>query len=389
MTRIDLTSSQVSSQMPLPKGGRSQLRLLHRFIEQAKRILREAGEITVSLPDTIVYPALPLPHFVPSEIGDWLLRQPHLQTVYDVSYTRKKRKKKVLRFVMPCKDSKAARNAVELMSIWSIVCDLNNPSLNIPGVTTLIYPHSAGKFLPETPTTAPGPEHANSGYCSLGHKGVPSEIVIFREEEWFKVFIHESIHAWALDGGLDMSLSLQAQLAEVFPQISSPSIQEAYTEAWARIGLCAMLSNRKGLSALEWVDDCQKRLAVEQAHGMRQIQGVLGSMGLTLSDTTGKQGGLYKECTHVFSYYILASLFVLSYPAFLTWCSRSGPTLMLPPPLRASRGGGTLGQLVPSVLLPSLEEAMVLLPRYKRSTDDSMRMTAHSVELNCIASART
>lgn len=371
--------------MPLPKGGKVQLRRLHSYIERAKRILRQTGEISVSLPDTVTYPALPLPRFVPPDIADWLLQNPHMQTVYDVSYGRKK--KKGLRFVMPCKDTKAARNAVELMSVWSIVCDLNNPNLQIPGVTTLIYPHQAQKFLPETPTIAPGPEHANSGYCTLGNKGLPSEIVIFREEEWFKVFIHESIHAWALDGGIDMSLPLQSDVAEVFPRVGSPSMQEAYTEAWARIGLCAMLSDRKDRTASEWVADCQRRLAVEQVHGMRQIQGVLGSVGLTLNDMTGKQGSLYKERTNVFAYYVLASLLVLSYPSFLGWCASTGPTLMLPPPLRISRGGGALGKLVPTVLLPSLNLAVKMLSQYPPPDNGSLRMSAHAVELNCMGPA--
>ena len=39
--------------------------------------------------------------------------------------------------------------------------------------------------------------HVNTGFTTTCP--VDSEIVIFREEEWFKVFIHETFHNFALD----------------------------------------------------------------------------------------------------------------------------------------------------------------------------------------------
>ena len=51
------------------------------------------------------------------------------------------------------------------------------------------------KYLPTNDTL--GPKHVNSGYSSIG--AINGEIVIFRKEEWFKVFIHETFHSFGLD----------------------------------------------------------------------------------------------------------------------------------------------------------------------------------------------
>ena len=51
------------------------------------------------------------------------------------------------------------------------------------------------KFLPHNEEDEITKFNINSGYASINE----GTIVIFRKEEWFKVFIHESIHYFNLD----------------------------------------------------------------------------------------------------------------------------------------------------------------------------------------------
>ena len=63
--------------------------------------------------------------------------------------------------------------------------------------TVYLYLTPFKKFLPECSVTVIGPDNVNSGISYACPEN--GEIVIYRQEEWFKVFIHESFHALGLD----------------------------------------------------------------------------------------------------------------------------------------------------------------------------------------------
>ena len=63
--------------------------------------------------------------------------------------------------------------------------------------TVYLYLTPFEKFLPECSITVIGPDNINSGIAYACPEN--GEIVIYRQEEWFKVFIHESFHALGLD----------------------------------------------------------------------------------------------------------------------------------------------------------------------------------------------
>ena len=63
--------------------------------------------------------------------------------------------------------------------------------------TIYLYMTPFEKFLPECSITVIGPDNVNSGISYVCPED--GEIVIYRREEWFKVFIHETFHALGLD----------------------------------------------------------------------------------------------------------------------------------------------------------------------------------------------
>lgn len=65
-----------------------------------------------------------------------------------------------------------------------------------------------------------------------------TEVVIWRREEWQKVFYHELIHAFSIDTILTVDEHLQRELSYKFPHFNG-TIQEAYTEV-----LATLLSNK-------------------------------------------------------------------------------------------------------------------------------------------------
>ena len=78
------------------------------------------------------------------------------------------------------------------------------------------------------------PKHANTAFT---YSCVPSsKIVLFRMEEWFKVFIHESFHCFGLDFSQMNIAESNRHMSKLFPKCHSNMdfrIYETYCETWA------------------------------------------------------------------------------------------------------------------------------------------------------------
>lgn len=192
-----------------------------------------------------------------------------------------------------------------------------------------IYLTPFEKILPPNNTAVLSPEHINTAFTmSCVADG---EITIYRAEEWFKVFIHETFHAYGLDFGLNDATALRTLLAKTFPIKSDLNASEAYTETWARIINCLLYSfyslpNKQDRETfLLYSDFC---LQLERLFTIFQMNKVLAFMGLTYEDLHDSREKsvflrkqLYKENTHVFAYYVLPAIFLNDYKHFITWCS--------------------------------------------------------------------
>ena len=96
-----------------------------------------------------------------------------------------------------------------------------------------IYHTSLLKMLPSTNIEILNETHVNTAFTRTCPKD--SEIVVFRKEEWFKVFIHETFHNFGLDFS-DMELTTcNTKILSIFPVNSDVNLYEAYTEFWARL----------------------------------------------------------------------------------------------------------------------------------------------------------
>ena len=84
-------------------------------------------------------------------------------------------------------------NFVFLMTIWLHVISTYSSYECSQKLNIYIYLSSSLKQLP-TSNIILNKEHANTAFTRLC-----SEIIIYRQEEWFKVFIHETIHNFNLD----------------------------------------------------------------------------------------------------------------------------------------------------------------------------------------------
>ena len=148
---------------------------------------------------------------------------------------------------------------------------------------------SAKKFYPKSKVF--GPSNVNTGYSS-------DKIVVYRKEEWFKVFIHECFHFFHFEKVL-FEPSLTSRILELFPVDSNVNLYESYCEVWARTLNCCMISVCKPIPL-------ETLLYHEKKYAVRHMVNVLHHMDLTYDKI--QKPCHYKEETNVLAYVVLTAI---------------------------------------------------------------------------------
>ena len=200
-----------------------------------------------------------------------------------------------------------------------------------------IYPTTYKKVLPKKNINILSPENCNTAVTTGCIES--SSIIIYRKEEWFKVFIHETFHSLGLDFATMSTEPFEHQLKTIFPlKITDLRLYESYTEFWANIMNCLfgafyLLNHEESKPEKEnkFLLYSYFCIQLEQFFSLFQCVKILKFMGLKYkhlynTDNISIQcrNTLFKEKnTHIFSYYILKCIFLFYYCDFLDWCRQN------------------------------------------------------------------
>jgi hypothetical protein len=223
-----------------------------------------------------------------------------------------------------------------LMYIWLFICGENAPHRCAKTLSVYVYQTPFRKTLPSSSTAVIGADNVNTAFTFSCAKD--GDMVIFRKEEWMKVFIHETFHSYGMDFSSHDYKKLREHVSSIFPVDSEFDIAEAYTETWARIINAAFAS----YNSLKDKQDqatfllyMKFSLEMERLFALAQINKILGFMGLAYNnlhdcDETSAylRKNLYREKTNVLAYYVVTGIFMNSYYDFLRWCQTHNPSYM-------------------------------------------------------------
>ena len=216
--------------------------------------------------------------------------------------------------------------------IWLFICNHFANAMCSPSITIYVYMTNHKKKLPIIDHAVVDQINANTAFtsaCPLAS----NEIYIFREEEWFKVLIHESFHAFGLDFATMQEEDAEKQMFSIFPVMCKLRFYETYTESWAEIIHVIFVSvntypSESMIDIRKLAKIIERNIYNEQIFSMFQCTKVLQHMGLKyrqLYEMTDQAKKLrherYKEETHVFSYYVLKCIIMFHYNEFIEWCS--------------------------------------------------------------------
>jgi hypothetical protein len=195
-------------------------------------------------------------------------------------------------------------------------------------LTVYLYFTSLKKTLPKSNIDILDQIHVNTAFTTTCPKD--SEIVVFRKEEWFKVFIHETFHNFGLDFSDMNNNTAHSCILEIFKVDSQVNLYETYTEFWAEIMnalFCGFFSIQDKTNLEEFLSYSEFFINLERTYSFFQLVKTLNFMGLTYKDLYSKtkaskikRDNLYKEKSNVLAYYIMKTILMNNYQGFLIWC---------------------------------------------------------------------
>jgi hypothetical protein len=225
------------------------------------------------------------------------------------------------------------------------MCTLNvgdmsqNEEQRIPFYFTFVL-SDLDKKLHGLETSSIIPYDLNSGYthtfgnCDLNSGELQHTIVIYRGEEWLKVFIHECFHLFCLDMRVH-NMDYPKLFEPLFAVNSEYLLEETFSEFWSRIINTSLVTyfTIKNINETKFVDLFNVNMNIEIVHAHTQCIRVLDHFNLTYDMLINKEMNptvklLYKEETNAFNYYVLTSLLMFNFDKVVEWFMGNDKTFM-------------------------------------------------------------
>ena len=295
--------------------------------------------------------------YFPEEIQDHILNEPSTATTYQFNVHDRK---VVLHFVVfddamnTLKENKNldehARRVCALIHLVSAHASRSTCSATM---NIFIYMTDFKKRFPTEKGQSLDAIHANTGMSY--HCAKNNDVVVYREEEWFKVLIHELFHAFGLsfiegDMEAEVHAGMQRSLQSMYAISHPVRIYETYCEIWARILNVvfdcfvddddATAKRQRSANPIQATDlqlqvfmECVMDGLQSNAHfAQQQCAKLMRYMDLTyatLANSTKQNRDIvskkYRENTNIFAYYVLTCVLLHSPDEFIVWCYKNNP----------------------------------------------------------------
>ena len=225
---------------------------------------------------------------------------------------------------------------VDSIIMWLYILNEYASNQCASNLVVYFYFTSLEKRLPNSSIQVLNENNVNTAFTTTCPKD--AEIVVYRKEEWFKVFIHESFHNFALDFSDMNNTECTNYILNIFPVQSEVNLYESYTEFWAEMInalFCSFFSLKNKNDVDGFLSNSEFFINFERTYSFFQLTKALRFMGLSYTDLYSKnihrkalRETLYKEKTNVLSYYVIKTILMNNYQDFLYWCTKNNLSLL-------------------------------------------------------------
>ena len=276
-------------------------------------------------------------HFIPPHAREHIENTYHYQNTYSFKI---KNREFVVGLVYPHTKTKMQANhffeeSMKRIYMWLYTASIYAPANCSNTLHIYLYFTDLMKTLPTHGTSI---DQINANTAATRSCNKTNEIHLYREEEWFKVLIHECFHCFGLDFSEYDCSKTTKYILQLFPVKSDVLLFETYCEMWAEILNVMFISylstkhveNLYAILVDKMIKKTAKMLEKEQEFSLFQCIKVLHFYGLDYNDlhkqtvaAHSKRTNQYNEKTNILSYYILKSIYMFSVDDFIEWCANN------------------------------------------------------------------
>jgi hypothetical protein len=276
--------------------------------------------------------------FIPREIALNIKKTDRYQQLYTILHNGDNYN---IKFVYPIAYDSETKNriqhffqdAIYKIYLWLYLADVYASKFCSSTMNLNFYFTDHTKALGNVDLEALDMIHVNTAFTSSCSK--VTDINLFRREEWFKVFIHETFHNLGFDFSEMDCTSIDYKMNILFPLNNNFKLYEAYCETWAETIHILFLLFFKGFDRKTAILKFYTVLQYETVYSVFQCIKMLNHYHITYDQLTNKTCQIskkarekYREKTPVFSYYVVKTLFLLSWNYFMEWCLTNNANLL-------------------------------------------------------------
>jgi hypothetical protein len=199
--------------------------------------------------------------------------------------------------------------------------EINNCSKNGVNITFFLTPFVKKLTLTkDTNKEILGANNVNSGFNYVCLSS--GSIFIYRKQDFFKVFVHESVHGYGIDKALHFNFDKNENYNKFLKLFafanknnSNIGINEAITEFWTSLLYLCINSYQESTNLPEFIYNFERLYKLELVHALYQISKVLHYNDLSYSSFINNSNFNfnYRENSHIFSYFIVKTLLLINY----------------------------------------------------------------------------
>ena len=159
-----------------------------------------------------------------------------------------------------------------------------------------------------------------------------TEICLYRKEEWFKVFIHETFHNLGLDFSNSNNKQNDALIEQLFNIENNNDgfrIYESYCEVWAEILNCIFISFFQSENKQQCYKLFHDLMKNQISFSTLQMVKILKYYKTNYNQFIDKSKNIvkFRERTYILSYYVLKTVLLFDSNNFIQWCVNNNTNL--------------------------------------------------------------
>ncbi len=175
-------------------------------------------------------------------------------------------------------------------------------------------------------------KNINSGFCLPND--INRKIIIYRYEEYIKVFIHEFLHSCHIDYYMyenrdRINHELIYKKFNFDDNKTEIMLSETYTEFWCNVIYISIFSynymknSTQNISLNNYINIYDKLMEKQIIFSVLQTVKILDIYNIQYLDTINNYKHNYNETTHVLSYYYFKTLLLFKYKDIIHMCNKN------------------------------------------------------------------